>query len=137
MPSPAGRLGCNQLFGRPGSDWARSSSAAPDGRSPASGSRRLTVSGLIFLGCRMGEYKEGNNLIPKRNHERRLLSSAVMWILLTFLAVALSQQPRIRRVMHKEITDYKANAEMKAYEREAAAAAQKHTQTSAAAAGPN
>ena len=53
------------------------------------------------------------------------------WILLTVLAVALSQQPKIRRTMQKEITDYKANAEMKAYEHEAAAAAQKHTQKAA------
>ena len=54
-----------------------------------------------------------------------VISSAAMWILLTVLAVALSQQPKIRRVMQKEITDYKANAEMKAYEQEAAAAAQR------------
>ncbi len=34
-----------------------------------------------------------------------------MWILLTVFAVALFQQPKIRRTMQKEITDYKANAE--------------------------
>ena len=50
-----------------------------------------------------------------------VVSSAFMWILLTVLAVALSQQPKVRRVMQKEITDYKANAEMKAFEAEAAA----------------
>src|SRR6476469_7039013 len=62
-----------------------------------------------------------------------VISSAAMWILLTVLAVALSQQPRIRRVMQKEITDYKANAEMEAYEQEAVAAAQKQNQTTEAA----
>ena len=62
-----------------------------------------------------------------------MISSAAMWILLTVLAVALPQQPRIRRVMQKEITDYKANAEMKAYEQEAVAAAQKQNQTTEAA----
>ena len=45
-----------------------------------------------------------------------------MWILLTVLAVALSQQPKIRRVMQKEITDYKANAEALAFAAEQAAA---------------
>lgn len=62
----------------------------------------------------------GNALIPAA---LIVLSSAFMWMLLTVLAVALSQQPKIRRVMQKEITDYKSNAEMKAYEQEAAAAA--------------
>ena len=61
-----------------------------------------------------------------------VISSAAMWILLTVLAVALSQQPRIRRVMQKEITDYKANAEMKAYEQEAAAAAQRQQEPATA-----
>jgi hypothetical protein len=70
----------------------------------------------------------GNAIIPAI---LIVLSSAFMWILLTVLAVALSQQPKIRRVMQKEITDYKANAEMKAYEQETAAAAQKHSQTAA------
>jgi len=78
----------------------------------------------------------GNALIPA---VLIVLSSAFMWILLTVLAVALSQQPKIRRTMQKEITDYKANAEMKAFEQEAAdeaAAALKQTQTAGAAAGP-
>ena len=67
----------------------------------------------------------GNAIIPAI---LIVISSAAMWILLTVLAVALSQQPKIRRTMQKEITDYKANAEMKAYEQEAAAAAQQQDQ---------
>ena len=59
----------------------------------------------------------GNALLPSLII---LVSSAFMWILLTVVAVALSQNPRVRRVMQKEITDYKANAEMKAFEAEAA-----------------
>ena len=47
-------------------------------------------------------------------------SSIVMWILLTITAVALAQQPRIRRTMQKEITDYRANAEMQALQAEEA-----------------
>ena len=77
----------------------------------------------------------GNAIIPA---VLIVISSTAMWILLTVLAVALSQQPKIRRTMQKEITDYKANAEMKAFEREAAeeaAAAQKQNQTAAAATG--
>ena len=76
----------------------------------------------------------GNAIIPAI---LIVLSSAFMWILLTVLAVALSQQPKIRRVMQKEITDYKANAEMKAYEQENARAAVKasgHNEISADAA---
>jgi hypothetical protein len=76
----------------------------------------------------------GNAIIPA---VLIVISRAAMWILLTVLAVALSQQPRIRRVMQKEITDYKANAEMKAYEQEAALAAQQKHTRSAAGAGPN
>ena len=59
----------------------------------------------------------GSTLIPAI---AIIASSALMWILLTVLAVSLSQQPRIRRVMQREITDYKANAEMKAFAAEAA-----------------
>jgi len=76
----------------------------------------------------------GNAIIPAI---LIVLSSAFMWILLTVLAVALSQQPKIRRVMQKEITDYKANAEMKAYEQENARATAKasgHSEISADAA---
>ena len=75
----------------------------------------------------------GNALIPAA---LIVLSSALMWILLTVFAVALSQQPKIRRTMQKEITDYKANAEMKAFEQEAAEeAARWQTQTAGAGAG--
>jgi len=73
----------------------------------------------------------GNALIPA---VLIVLSSAFMWILLTVFAVALSQQPKIRRTMQKEITDYKANAEMKAFEQEAAEEAARK-QTAGAAAG--
>jgi hypothetical protein len=77
----------------------------------------------------------GNAIIPAI---LIVLSSAFLWILLTVFAVALSQQPKIRRVMQKEITDYKANAEMKAFEQEAAeeaAAAQRRVQTAGSANG--
>jgi hypothetical protein len=54
----------------------------------------------------------------------------------TVFAVALSQLPRIRRTMQKEITGYKANAEMKAFEKEAAEeAARKQAQTVGVTAG--
>ncbi|MGS0686368.1 hypothetical protein ACVBEQ_14670 [Nakamurella sp. GG22] len=43
-----------------------------------------------------------------------LVSSAFMWILLTVFAVALAQQPKVRRTMQKEIADYTGNAEMTA-----------------------
>jgi len=51
-----------------------------------------------------------------------IVSSVTMWILLTIVAVALAQQPKVRRLMQKEITDYQANAEMKAFAAEEAAA---------------
>ena len=79
----------------------------------------------------------GNAIIPAT---LVVISSAFMWILLTVLAVALSQQPKIRRVMQKEITDYKANAEMKAYEQESAhkiTATDKSLQTTDIATGAN
>ncbi len=65
----------------------------------------------------------GSSLIPAI---AIILSSVAMWLLLTVFAVALSQQPRIRRVMQKEISDYKANAEMQAFAREAEQAAAAH-----------
>jgi len=34
-----------------------------------------------------------------------VLSSIVMWVLLTIVAVALSQQPKIRRGLMKELAD--------------------------------
>jgi hypothetical protein len=43
-----------------------------------------------------------------------ILSSVVMWVLLTIVAVALSQQPRIRRGLLKELADFGANAEAQA-----------------------
>jgi hypothetical protein len=51
-----------------------------------------------------------------------LLSSVAMWLLLTVFAVALSQQPRIRRTLLREIADFNANAEARAYANEAARA---------------
>ena len=50
-----------------------------------------------------------------------IASSIVMWLLLTVVATALAQQPKVRRLMQKEITDYKANAEMQALAAELAA----------------
>lgn len=47
-----------------------------------------------------------------------ILSSVAMWVLLTVLAVALSQQPKIRRALLREIADYGANAEARAFARE-------------------
>jgi hypothetical protein len=43
-----------------------------------------------------------------------------MWMLLTVFAVALSQQPKVHRALLREITDYTANAEAKAFAEEAA-----------------
>jgi hypothetical protein len=51
-----------------------------------------------------------------------ILSSVSMWLLLTVLAVALSQQPKIRRGLLREIADYTANAEARAFAEEAARA---------------
>jgi hypothetical protein len=49
-----------------------------------------------------------------------LVSSAGMWILLTVFAVALAQQPRVRRLLQREIADYGNNAESQALAREQA-----------------
>lgn len=49
-----------------------------------------------------------------------LLSSFVMWLLLTIFAIALSQQPKVRRTLMREIADYKSNAEARAFAEEAA-----------------
>lgn len=46
-----------------------------------------------------------------------------MWVLLTVFAVALAQQPKVRRTLQKEIADYQANAEARALAAEQAAAA--------------
>ncbi len=51
-----------------------------------------------------------------------VLSCISMWILLTVFAVALSQQPKVRRTLQKEIADYQANAEAEAFAAEQAAA---------------
>jgi hypothetical protein len=52
-----------------------------------------------------------------------VLSCVAMWILLTVFAVALAQQPKVRRTLQKEIADYQANAEARAFAAEQAAAA--------------
>jgi hypothetical protein len=58
-----------------------------------------------------------------------ILSCVGMWVLLTVFAVALAQQPKIRRTLQKEIADYSANAEARAFaaEQEGAAAAAQPT----------
>ena len=48
-----------------------------------------------------------------------VVSSVVMWLLLTIVAVALSQQPKIRRALMKELADYSSNAEARALALEA------------------
>ncbi len=50
-----------------------------------------------------------------------VVSCVSMWILLTVFAVALSQQPRVRRLLQREIADYSNNAEAQAFAKEAAA----------------
>jgi hypothetical protein len=49
-----------------------------------------------------------------------VVSCVSMWILLTVFAVALSQQPKVRRLLQREIADYSNNAEAQALEKEAA-----------------
>jgi hypothetical protein len=49
-----------------------------------------------------------------------VLSSIGMWILLTIVAVALSQQPKIRRALMRELADYSSNAEARALAQETA-----------------
>ncbi len=51
-----------------------------------------------------------------------VLSCASMWVLLTVFAVALAQQPKVRRTLLKEIADYQANAESRALAAEQEAA---------------
>jgi len=53
-----------------------------------------------------------------------VLSCISMWVLLTVFAVALAQQPKVRRTLQKEIADYQANAEARAFAAEQAAAAE-------------
>ena len=52
-----------------------------------------------------------------------VLSCISMWVLFTVFAVALAQQPKVRRTLQKEIADYQANAEARAFAAEQAAAA--------------
>jgi hypothetical protein len=52
-----------------------------------------------------------------------VLSCISMWVLFTVFAVALAQQPKVRRTLQKEIADYRANAEARAFAGEQAAAA--------------
>jgi hypothetical protein len=52
-----------------------------------------------------------------------VLSCVAMWVLLTVFAIALAQQPKIRRTLQKEIADYSANAEARAFAAEQQAAA--------------
>jgi hypothetical protein len=52
-----------------------------------------------------------------------VLSCIGMWVLLTVFAVALAQQPKVRRTLQREIADYQANAEARAFAAEQAAAA--------------
>ena len=49
-----------------------------------------------------------------------ILSSLAMWFLLTVFALALAQQPKIRRALSREIADYNNNAEAEAYAAEGA-----------------
>jgi uncharacterized membrane protein len=78
------------------------------------------VNAMLFwriLAAKQLSDRLGNTLVPAI---AIVLSSVFMWVLLTIVAVALSQQPKIHRMMQREITDYKANAEMKAFAEEAA-----------------
>jgi hypothetical protein len=50
-----------------------------------------------------------------------VLSSLAMWFLLTIFALALAQQPKIRRGLMREIADYGSNAEARAFAEDAAA----------------
>ncbi|MFF4595946.1 hypothetical protein [Amycolatopsis sp. NPDC001319] len=52
-----------------------------------------------------------------------VLSCVVMWVLLTVFAIALAQQPAVRRRLQRETADYRANAEAEAYAAEERAAA--------------
>lgn len=48
-----------------------------------------------------------------------VLSTLGMWFLLTVFALALAQQPKVRRALMREIADYRTNAEAEAYAAEA------------------
>ena len=62
-----------------------------------------------------------------------VLSCLAMWMLLTVFAVALAQQPKIRRTLQKEIADYQDNAEARAFAAEQAAAEEAAATTAATA----
>ncbi|WP_395728790.1 hypothetical protein [Nakamurella sp.] len=62
-----------------------------------------------------------------------VVSCVSMWILLTVFAVALSQQPKVRRLLQREIADYTNNAEARALEKEAAKEAASRTEREPAA----
>jgi hypothetical protein len=64
-----------------------------------------------------------------------VLSCLSMWVLLTVFAVALAQQPKIRRALQKEIADYSDNAEARALAAEQAAAVKAATTATAATTG--
>jgi len=66
-----------------------------------------------------------------------IVSSAFMWILLTVLATSLAQQPKVRRVMQKEIADYNNNAEALAFAREEAERTAASGKQTASAGAPN
>jgi hypothetical protein len=51
---------------------------------------------------------------------KSMVSSLAMWFLLTVFALALAQQPKVRRALMREIADYSSNAEARAYADEAA-----------------
>lgn len=61
-----------------------------------------------------------------------VVSCVAMWILLTVFAVALSQQPKVRRLLQREIADYSNNAEAQAMEKETAKEAARQAATAAA-----
>ncbi|MET7991988.1 hypothetical protein ABZU76_13840 [Amycolatopsis sp. NPDC005232] len=44
-----------------------------------------------------------------------VLSCVAIWVLLTVFAIALAQQPAVRRRLQRETADYRANAEAEAY----------------------
>ncbi len=56
------------------------------------------------------------------------LGGVFMYLLLTIVAVALAQQPKVRRSLQREIADYTRNAEAAAYAAEAAAEAERRAQ---------
>src|SRR3954454_22988535 len=97
------RSGCPRAMSRSGSGASRAASSSFVWRVLAA--RALTE--------RLGEAFIPGALI--------VLSCISMWVLLTVFAVALAQQPKIRRTLQREIADYQANAEARAFAAEQAA----------------